>query len=444
MNTEVFTKFGMTPVEAQVYSSILGLKDTPMGHIIKKTGLHRGTVYNSLINLIRKGFVSFIDKTGLRYYNASDSRVFESIIEEQKKELEEHKKTVDKILSDFKCGQEGLGPQEVGVYNGVASFKSLFLEMYEFCKNGKIEYLFQGKGGEMEEAVGEAFYKYTKKLRAESKIKCRMILDSKYSKIDEKESSIVKKRFVSNKVNSPVNYWIYGDNILMVLFEIEPLTIIKIRSANLAASMRDYFEHLWKSAMSFQDRKTYSSRLVNMVQNSKGIDILCKTITPPFFIYPHKEKEFLKYRAAREKRRTTLTGKNDIDIFRAYKNMWDKGYPVRYVIGEDSMNYFFNIALNDFGKGECLKRIADIRKNLKKYKVDIRILYEYNPITMYLTEKDFLIVMPATGEVYGFATSEEQVMETFRKMYEAYWDRSKPVEEYLKQLEEKIKNNTKI
>jgi len=36
METELFVKFGMTPTEEKVYSSILGLKDTPIGYIIKK------------------------------------------------------------------------------------------------------------------------------------------------------------------------------------------------------------------------------------------------------------------------------------------------------------------------------------------------------------------------------------------------------------------------
>jgi sugar-specific transcriptional regulator TrmB len=55
MNLEILEKFGITPTEAKVYTSIFGLKNIPIGYIIKKTGLHRGTIYNSLNNLIRKG-----------------------------------------------------------------------------------------------------------------------------------------------------------------------------------------------------------------------------------------------------------------------------------------------------------------------------------------------------------------------------------------------------
>jgi hypothetical protein len=273
---------------------------------------------------------------------------------------------------------------------------------------------------------------------------CRIILDSKHSTVNEKKDLLVKKRYVSNKVHSPVNYWIYGDYVLMVLFEIQPLTIIKIRSVNLASSMRDYFEHLWNSALDFNDRKVYSSRLIDMVKFSKRMDIVCKTITPPFFVYPHNEKEFLKYRAAREKRRKTLTGSNDILIFRAYKKLWKARCPVRYVIGQDSMDYFLKISLEEFGKQETLKRIEDIRKNLKKYDVKIKIIYEYNPLTLYLSEKDFLMVMPSMGEVYGFATSEEQVMQTFRKMFEEFWNRGRSIEEYLEETQAKIKRDSKL
>ena len=50
---------------------------------------------------------------------------------------------------------------------------------------------------------------------------------------------------------------------------------------------------------------------------------------------------------------------------------------------------------------------------------------------MYFTEREFLIVFPSEPEVNGFVTSKQEVIETFSKLFEEYWNRAKPIEEYL-------------
>ena len=56
MDVNELVSFGMTKTEAKIYLEISKLDETKIGPIIKRTGLHRGTVYNAINDLIEKGF----------------------------------------------------------------------------------------------------------------------------------------------------------------------------------------------------------------------------------------------------------------------------------------------------------------------------------------------------------------------------------------------------
>lgn len=248
MELEILTKFGLTNVEAQIYLEIFKLKESQIGMIIKKTGLHRGTVYNSINNLIEKGFVSFVNKSGVRHYKTCDISAFGNFVENKQRELIENKKKVEGFLSELGKINEDVGEQDVSVFHGVEAFKTAFFQIYDYCKKNDCEYLFQGRGGEMYDSVGEAFYTYTQKLKDKMKIQCRVILskETKSHFFHRYASGDIKH--LSVKLSSPVSFWIYGDNVLIVLFKENPLTTIRIRSKSLADGFRNYFDYLWKIA----------------------------------------------------------------------------------------------------------------------------------------------------------------------------------------------------
>ena len=139
--------FGITKTEAKIYLEIAKLGETQIGPIIKRTGLHRGTVYNSINNLIGKGFLSFVDKDKHRFYKISNRKIFQNIIREKQKEIMDKSKNIEKFFENLEKYKEKSEKQDVQVFYGVKSFKNLFLEIYDECKKNNCEYLFQGRGG---------------------------------------------------------------------------------------------------------------------------------------------------------------------------------------------------------------------------------------------------------------------------------------------------------
>lgn len=236
--------FGITPTEERVYLELLKLGETGMGDIIKRTGLHRGTVYNSINQLTEKGFVSFTDKNGTRYYRISGKKIFEEIVLENKKNVETDFLKVEQLFKEMSEKNSNKEDHKVETFLGAGAFKTIFLEMYDECKEKKIEYLFQGRGGEMKEAVGESFYDYIENMRTEMGVKCRLILEEKFRNSQEYENKNMTKKYVTDKLKTPLNLWIYGNTVLMVFFDMNPLTIIRIKKGvflrGLKTTLKNY------------------------------------------------------------------------------------------------------------------------------------------------------------------------------------------------------------
>ena len=246
MQIEQLKNFGMTRVEATVYLELSRFRECKIGTIINRTGLHRGTVYNAISNLMKKGYLSFVDKEGSRHYRLSGKNIFRDNIKRKKEQLESEMEKVNRFFDEIEKMRAADDTQEVQTFYGIEAFKSLFLEIFYYCSKRNIEYLFQGMGGEMMQATGEGFYKYTQEKKRQMAVRCRVILAKETKKMKYHRYTHGNIRYLPTRIKSPINFWIYDKYLLMVLFGTEPLVSIKVRSSNLSDGFRNYFENLWK------------------------------------------------------------------------------------------------------------------------------------------------------------------------------------------------------
>lgn len=266
-------------------------------------------------------------------------------------------------------------------------------------------------------------------------ISCRVIRDTTTIKHPYHKYVYGNIKYIPSKLHSPINIWIYGDTSLLVLFGTKPLITIKIKSKIMAEGLKDYFEQLWSMPIDFKDRITYRTRLFSLIRETKNLDILCKSEIVPFFLYPHDKAGFLKYRKLIKKKRKTLTGSQDVLILKEYLKLWKGGSKIKYVAEEKSLASFFGMIKKYYGRNELLRRLADIRKNIKRYKVEIRILSQFYPMVMYISERELMVVISYSGEVYGFVTSEPEIRHIFMQIYEEFWKRAYPIDKYLSKFE---------
>ena len=95
-------KLGLTKTEAKVYLSLLKLGSTKTGLLVRKTNLHRATVYDVLKRLIEKGLVSYIIKGKIKYFQVTEPEYFLDKIKEKENKLKEKEIFVKNLVKELK------------------------------------------------------------------------------------------------------------------------------------------------------------------------------------------------------------------------------------------------------------------------------------------------------------------------------------------------------
>ncbi len=434
MDIEFLESFGMTKTEARIFLEISRSKLAHIGTIIKKTGLHRGTVYNSINNLISKGFVNYIDKNDIREYSPNGIKIFENLVDNKKKELEENKEKIEGFFRELSVSSSEKDNQQVEVFTGKEAFKNLFFEVYETCKKENIEYLFQGNGGEMMEACGEAFYKYTQKLKKEMRLSCRVLLNKNTKQKTYSKYVCGNIKYLSVSYDSPASIWIYGDTVLIVLFRSEPLTSIKIKSNIVANSFRSSFENSWQAMDYIENSEDATETMVSSLKHSKKLDLLTKSYTVPHIFYPLNEKKFLAYRDYKSSQEATFPNNHAFILFKELKKASAKKVKIRYVVFLEGLNKFFKYIRDKFGQKEVGEVVKSIRRRITNENVEIRFSEGYNPTRITISQDMGILMLVSSEKFYGIRSHEKTTLETLNKIFTEYWDSSRPIEEYLSKI----------
>ena len=424
MDINELVGFGITKTEAKVYLELVKLGKTTIGSLIKRTALHRGTVYNSINNLIKKGFVSFVDKDRVRNYRISGEKIFGSIIEDKNLELKSTKEKIQRFIHEVNKAKEEGNDNEISVYHGIEAFKSLFLEIYDECKKGNIEYLFQGKGGEMVKVTGIGFYKYSQKLKRELKVKCRIILDKDSMKIPYYVHAETK--YLDVERLSPVNFWVYGKFILIVLYGTRPLMSIKIKSMSLADAFRASFENLWNVAES--DKQIFESRhkinLFNFMEKASMsldiLDIVC------FEMIHEGRKKILELLKEKKRVRVLIGNPRSID------------FKKRVHIEEQFIKNLKESRIS-FEWKSTIANLKDIFARVNKSKfLEVRMYGKKVRSTMIIDNGDIILHNPFSLRKGGYGGSNKttvlykhtnrKLFEKLKNEFEELWNKAKPID----------------
>jgi len=235
-------QFGITQTEEKVYLALLRTGKVPAADLIKKTQLHRTTVYDVLDRLIEKGLVSFIIQNKIKNYAPVNPSKFLDIASEEKKQAEEKEKLAKEIAEKMKAiKQEEKMCPIAQIFVGLAGIKTVMNDIIE-TKEDFIEFGVEWRFGDVKDLK-----LYTDKWadqREKYKIHAKMICTEGAS---TPVFHMNELKYVPKEYQSPATTMVYGDKIAIFLRE-EPLLIILIESKKLAQSYKNYFSLLWKLA----------------------------------------------------------------------------------------------------------------------------------------------------------------------------------------------------
>ena len=94
MIQEAFDQLGLSPREALLYQTLLQLGHASIRDIAEKSGINRGSAYESLKQLQNKGIVSYFPKGKRRFFSAENPDILLKIAEDKKLNLD---KAIDSL-----------------------------------------------------------------------------------------------------------------------------------------------------------------------------------------------------------------------------------------------------------------------------------------------------------------------------------------------------------
>ena len=148
--TTMLEEFGLTQTEEMVYLALLKLGNSPAIDIIKKTQLHRTTVYDVLERLISKGIVSYIIQNKIKSYSAVNPSKFLDIALDEGKQAEEKQRLAKQVIKEINLiQQEAKAKSLAQIFVGVQGKKTV---MQDIIDEGKDFIEFAG-GGRFEDEL---------------------------------------------------------------------------------------------------------------------------------------------------------------------------------------------------------------------------------------------------------------------------------------------------
>jgi sugar-specific transcriptional regulator TrmB len=234
-------RIGLSKAEARLYTALIRLGSSTTGSIIKETGLRKSTVYESLSRLLEKGLVSYVIKNNVKFFEAADPDRLVDFIEEQKRELDENRDEIKKIVPDLKSMQSSPKPHaEAHVLLGVEGFKTMRRDVLKHAKN---EHLMLGAISR-EPVVMPHFWTYFNKERIRRGIKLR-ILHQQNTKEKPMRGEMIDLRFLPKEIIIPAVINVYGDRVVSLLWKENYPICFMLINKDIADAYRKYFEILW-------------------------------------------------------------------------------------------------------------------------------------------------------------------------------------------------------
>lgn len=233
---------GMHKNEAKVYEALVKFGPCKAGLLINKLDIHRNLVYQSLENLVLKGYATKVIKKGVWTFQITDPNSLLS-------QMKQKEAVLGELVNQIKTHQHK-AIQQIVVYEGIDSYRNYWIESLERIPEGAIDYCAGAPTNkDWIEMMGLVYKKYLA-LRLKKKIFWKTL----HFKITESEKQMLKEypdlteyRLWPRNFDCIGNFNIIHDTVILHAIT-DPPRIIEIRDPSLVLVFKNYFDMMWEKA----------------------------------------------------------------------------------------------------------------------------------------------------------------------------------------------------
>lgn len=271
MDKALLEEIGLTKSEINVYLALLELGSSSTGKIVEKSKASSSKIYEILEKLMEKGLVSYVIKSGVKYFNAASPKRILDYMQEKQALLKNQTAEVEKLLPELELKQTlTTEKSETLVFKGMKGAETAFEDILTTLKKNE-EVLILGFS-EVQESFQNFLLKFHKK-RAKLGIKLRGVYGTNLREMGNKiaELPYSKIKFFQSQEGNPVAILVYKDKTLFSLAW--DLIWIQIKNQRLADSFRTRFEEIWEQKVqSFEGQSGVESAYNALIETVKKND----------------------------------------------------------------------------------------------------------------------------------------------------------------------------
>lgn len=234
-------ELGFSENEAKVYVSLLQLGRCTTGPIIRKSGLYRVMVYDTLEKLVKLGLVKYSLQKNRKNFEAEDPRHIVEMIK--------NKEMVARSVADQLAKMKREIPLEEGafVYEGWNGIKTAQENYFKEMKRGDGEYLMVGASRQLHKKL-DSFFNTFHERRSSVGVPAKLLFNENNRPFGraKKRYAPVQVRFMPKNIVTPSWISTYKDMTLIGVAD-EPMAFL-IRNTAVADSYRQYFYFMWEKS----------------------------------------------------------------------------------------------------------------------------------------------------------------------------------------------------
>lgn len=282
MNVELLEAIGLTKSEINVYLALLELGSSSTGKIVDKSKASSSKIYEILNRLMQKGLVSFIIKSGVKYFEAAPPDRIMDYIKEKEARIKQQKEEAQKLIPELELKRKlSKYKSEATIFKGLKGAKTAYDDVLRTMKKGE-EYYVLGSGEPSPELL--RFYRHYHNRRSKKGIKVKLLFSEAGRRWADNMKGIplTEIKFAPSQLFTSSFVLMYADKTLITVSTKKEVTLFRIDSKEVTDSFKSQFDLLWDQRLqTYEGSSAVDNAYDEMLRSAKPGDNMVMFATKP-------------------------------------------------------------------------------------------------------------------------------------------------------------------
>ena len=235
---------GLSDKEAQLYVYLLETGPSSVRSLASTSGINRGTVYDVLKSLKKRGLLSYYHKSTHQYFVAENPEKLVDFIEQETIALNRAKKDLKDLIPDLRSmGRFSSEKPAVKYYEGTVGVKTILQDVLSTMSKATKKEYYAYSAADVRQHLYKDFPHFAKN-RVKKKIRVKVIAIGSGGML----WGLDERKWLTKAESSPAYIILYDDKVATISLDANnKLHGILITDKGIAATQKIIFEQLYKT-----------------------------------------------------------------------------------------------------------------------------------------------------------------------------------------------------